>query len=394
MPWRTQLQSEHDDRKRNRLWRARPMIGSPQGRTLEIDGQTYLNFCSNDYLGLANDARVNSVVAEAVLTAGTGSGASHLVCGHSSQHHELELQLASFVDAEKAVVFSTGYMANLAIPQTFLKRGDLVLQDKLNHASLIDAGRYCEATMKRYPHSDVERVDTLLSKLDADKKMVITDGVFSMDGDSAEIERLQTITSRHGAVLVVDDAHGFGVLGETGAGSLEAAEIRPSQNVLMVGTFGKSVGGMGAFVAGDACYIESLVQHARSYIYTTALPPGVVAGVSESVRIIKEEPQRRLDLIRNISHFRNWICELGLPLSDSRSPIQPLVLGSASAALKASQILREQGIWVTAIRPPTVPTGSARLRITLTSKHRLEDIDQLVSVLGSEAIRESIKEAP
>ena len=306
------------------------------------------------------------------------------------QHHRLENEAAEFVGAEKAIVFSTGYMANLAIPQTFLGKDDLLLEDRLNHASLIDAGRYCDASMKRYPHLDVDTLEEKLAKSRAPRKMVFTDGVFSMDGDTAAVSRLQSICQQHDAMLVVDDAHGFGVLGANGTGVLELAGVRPSGNVLMVGTFGKSVGSFGAFVAGDAVYIESLVQFARTYIYTTALPPSVIAATRAAIKIIQTQPQRRKKLAENVQLFRSQVESTGLNLLKSDTPIQPIVLGDSDCALAASGLLKGNGICVSAIRPPTVPVGSARLRITLTAEHTDEDIGKLTSILASSEMQECL----
>jgi len=277
-------------------------------------------------------------------------------------------------------------MANLSIPQSFLGRSDLLLEDRLNHASLIDAGRCCEAKMKRYCHLDTDAVDSKIAGASARRKMVFTDGVFSMDGDQAPVARLQEICQRHQALLVVDDAHGFGVLGPRGAGLLEQEGLRPTGNLLMIGTFGKAVGSFGAFVAGDQIYIESLIQFARTYIYTTALPPSVVAATRAAIAVIQSQPQLRENLRRNVERFRTPVVQTGLPLMDSQTPIQPIVLGSETAALQASQFLKDNGIWVTAIRPPTVPVGSSRLRITLSAAHSADDIDRLVAILGCETM--------
>lgn len=387
MPWRDKLVAQHNQRKLDSLWRDRQVVESPQGPRVIVAGKEYLNFCSNDYLGLANHPELAEAAAQAARHRGTGSGASHLVCGHSKEHQELESELADFVCAEKAIVFSTGYMANLAIPQAFLGREDLVLQDRLNHASLIDAGRFCEAKMKRYPHLDLVAVEKELANSKSNRKLVVTDGVFSMDGDTAPVAELKRLCAQHSALLFVDDAHGFGVMGAKGFGTLEQAKVAVSKNVLMLGTLGKSAGSFGAFVAGDSVYIESLVQFARTYIYTTALPPTVIAASRSALQIIAQEPERREKLKQNIAQFRDGLADAeymessGLKLLESHTPIQPLVLGSSESAIAASEFLKENGVWVSAIRPPTVPAGSARLRITLTAGHEPEDIALLVSLL-------------
>lgn len=396
MPWRDELLSRHTQRKNDSLWRQRSIVESPQGTHLTVDGQSLLNFCSNDYLGLANHPKLAAASVAAIENRGTGSGASHLVCGHSDEHHQLELEIAKFVGADQSIVFSTGYMANLAIPQTFLGRGDLILQDRLNHASLIDAGRYCEASMKRYPHLDLVALEKMLVDSDAPRILIATDGVFSMDGDTAPLKSLQCQCDKYDALLLVDDAHGFGVLGQSGAGSLSENDIAVSGNILMMGTLGKAAGSFGAFVAGDGVYIESLVQLARPYIYTTALPPSVIAATRAAIRLIQSEPDRREKLFRNINLFREQVGScvgLGDRMLDSTTPIQPLVVGSSTTALRASQLLWENGIWVSAIRPPTVPAGGARLRITLSAAHSDEDIRRLVKVLGSDSMKRMIDES-
>lgn len=392
MPWREDLKFEHSKLVANKLWRERRIVDGQPGRLVSIDGNPFLNFCSNDYLGLANHPTLKLAATKAITQRGTSSSASHLVCGHSVEHHRLEEELARFVGSESALVFSTGYMANLAVPQTFLGRNDLVLEDRLNHASLIDAGRHCEARMKRYPHLDPEALATQLARSDAPRKMVMTDGVFSMDGDIAPLNRMHEICQSHNALLVVDDAHGFGVLGKHGSGTLESAGLRPTGNVIMIGTFGKSAGSFGAFVAGDDCYIQSLIQHARTYTYTTALPPAVAATTTAAIKLFQSEPDRRANVLRNIEIFRDAVSRTELKLLDSKTPIQPIVLGSSESAIHASQLLAKNQILVSAIRTPTVPVGSARLRITLTADHTPDDVKLITDVLGSEPMVRIIKE--
>lgn len=392
MPWREHLKIEHAQRVAENLWRQRSVVESAQGREVIVAGQPYLNFCSNDYLGLANHPKLVEATSDAARSRGSGSGASHLVCGHMDEHHFLEQEIAAFVGAEQAIVFSTGYMANLAIPQTFLGRHDLIVEDRLNHASLIDAGRSCEADMKRYPHLDLTVVEKLLSQSNSNRKMVMTDGVFSMDGDIAPVSELRDICTKHNALLLVDDAHGFGVIGEHGTGTLESSGISVANGVLMLGTLGKSAGSFGAFVAGDAIYIDSLIQFARPYIYTTALPPSVVATSRAAIQVLHDEPERRQRLMRNVDYFRRSMESNSLCLAESITPIQPVFLGSADAALQAARLLKQNGIWVVAIRSPTVPAGSARLRITLSALHTTEDIDRLVESLGSDAMAQIVGE--
>jgi 8-amino-7-oxononanoate synthase len=386
MTWKKRIQHNLQIRQQQNLWRKRIPVASPSGRLVEVAGKPLLNFCGNDYLGLAHHPELIAAGSDALLKWGTGSGASHLICGHSELHEQLEHELAAAVGAESALVFSTGYMANLAIPQTFLDRHGLLVADKLNHASLLDAGKLCDAKMKRYPHLDVAAAETLLAPSDehseVDQKLLVTDGVFSMDGDVAPVGQLKQICDQHDALLVVDDAHGFGVLGETGAGLLQQAGIAIKDNVLMMGTLGKTAGSFGAFVAGDAELIEALIQFARPYIYTTALPPAVAATSLAAIKIIREDSGRRQTLRNNVDYFRSTARQACLPISDSPTPIQPLLIGESTAALRISEQLHDAGIWVTAIRPPTVPAGSARLRITLSAHHTHADIDLLVQSLA------------
>lgn len=387
MPWREQLIQQHQNRVAAKVWRKRQATQDAVGRELKINGKTYLNFCSNDYLGLASHPALADAAIETIRERGTGAAASHLICGHQDIHQELENELAAFVGAEKAVTFSTGYMANLAVPQTFLEKGDLVVQDRLNHASLIDAGRFCEVNLKRYRHLDFAHARTILVKSNANKKLLTTDGVFSMDGDQAPLHELTEVCRQTKSLLLIDDAHGFGVLGKTGAGSLEQHGIGVCGGVLMLGTLGKAAGSFGAFIAGDAVYIDSLIQHARSYIYTTALPPSIASATRAAIKIIQTEPERRDKLNANITYFRQAIDELNLKTLDSKTAIQPILLGDSETALQATELLRQHGLWITAIRPPTVPEGTARLRITISCEHHQNDIDQLITALRSDAMR-------
>lgn len=387
MPWREQLIQQHQNRVAAKVWRKRQATQDAVGRELKINGKTYLNFCSNDYLGLASHPALADAAIETIRERGIGAAASHLICGHQDIHQELENELAAFVGAEKAVTFSTGYMANLAVPQTFLEKGDLVVQDRLNHASLIDAGRFCEVNLKRYRHLDFAHARTILVKSNANKKLLTTDGVFSMDGDQAPLHELTEVCRQTKSLLLIDDAHGFGVLGKTGAGSLEQHGIGVGGGVLMLGTLGKAAGSFGAFIAGDAVYIDSLIQHARSYIYTTALPPSIASATRAAIKIIQTEPERRDKLNAKITYFRQAIDELNLKTLDSKTAIQPILLGDSETALQATELLRQHGLWITAIRPPTVPEGTARLRITISCEHHQNDIDQLITVLRSDAMR-------
>ncbi len=346
-----------------------------------VDGERRLVFCSNDYLGLSHHPRVIEVFREAARH-GVGSGASHLVTGHGVEHHALEEELAMFSGRERALLFSTGYMANLGVVTALIGRGDRVLEDRLNHASLLDAGLLSGAHFSRYPHGDAAAIAQRLTE-PGGRALVVTDGVFSMDGDLAPLAALAEVCTGYGAWLMVDDAHGIGVLGSTGRGTLEHYGLKPEAVPILMGTLGKALGTFGAFVAGSNELIEYLIQKARSYIYTTALPPAVAAATREALRLVDAESWRRERVLAQVKRFRAAALAAGLELASSNTPIQPIVLGSAARALAASDALWNRGIWVAAIRPPTVPEGSARLRVTLSAAHRDGDIDQLVETLAA-----------
>ena len=389
MSWQKHLRAQHADRVDANRWRERVTLDSPQAAEVTIDGQRYDNFCSNDYLGLANENRLVDAAQAAAEEYGVGSGASHLICGHQAPHHELELELASFVGSEQALIFSCGYMANLAIAQAFLGRDDFVFQDRLNHASLIDAGLACDAKLKRYAHNDTATLVTLFEKNPTGRKMIMTDGVFSMDGDVAPLAGLKRIANAHDSLLVIDEAHGFGVLG-AGRGSAAEANVRPTGNVLLMGTLGKAAGSFGAFVAGDALLIQHLIQFGRTYTYTTALPPHVAATSLAAVQMIAKQPSLQTKLIDNIKFFQTELLKaaptIAARLLPSNTAIQPLMMGDERVALEASELLRAHEILVLAIRPPTVPVGGSRLRLTITAAHEPPNITRLVNVLASEAM--------
>jgi len=348
-----------------------------------VDGRECLGFCSNDYLGLAQHPAVVEAFATAAGRWGVGSGASHLVSGHTTEHHELEHELAAFVGRPRALAFSTGYMANLAIGAVLLRRGDRVFEDRLNHASLIDAGLASGARFARYSHGDVTALRRRLARGTTGRTVVATDGVFSMDGDIAPLRELASACRESDAVLVIDDAHGFGVNGPDGRGSVAATGLGVEDVPVLMATLGKAVGTFGAFVAGSDALIESLVQRGRTYVYTTALPPAVAAATRVALRIVRDEGWRRDRLRAHVEQFRHCARELGLALTASRSPIQPLVLGDERAALAASDALLDRGIWVPAIRPPTVPRGSSRLRITFSAAHEPRDIEHVLEALAT-----------
>ena len=369
------------EREQASLYRRRQVLESSQGVNVRLDGRSYLNFSSNDYLGLASHPQVIEAMVEGAHRWGAGSGAAHLVTGHSVPHHALEEELAAFTARPRALLFSTGYMANLGVVSTLLGRGDTVFEDRLNHASLIDAGILSRARFQRYHHADTGDLLARLHSSESGSRLVVTDGVFSMDGDLAPLPELVEVCQQADAWLMVDDAHGLGTIGATGRGSLEVFNLDNAAVPILVGTLGKAFGTFGAFVAGSEPLIESLIQQARSYVYTTALPPAVAEATRASLRLVQTEGWRREKLQTLVKRFRQGASELGLPLMDSFTPIQPLLLGDAKQALGVSQRLREQGFLISAIRPPTVPEGTARLRITFSALHEEEHVDRLLTAL-------------
>jgi 8-amino-7-oxononanoate synthase len=352
------------------------------GTRVRVDGAELLSFCSNDYLGLADHPRMVEAFVMAAREWGVGSGASHLVSGHCREHHALEEELAAFVGRPRALLFSTGYMANLAVVATLLGRGDRVYEDRLNHASLLDAGLASGARFARYPHADATALAARLGRAATGRALVVTDGVFSMDGDVAPLRELAAVCRTHAAWLFVDDAHGLGVMGATGRGSVEAAGLGADDVPVLMGTLGKAFGTFGAFVAGSNDLIETLLQRARTYVYTTALPPAVAAATRVALQVMRDEPWRRERVLEHVARFRAGAASLGLRLLDSATPIQPVVLGSEAAAVAASDALRARGVWVPAIRPPTVPAGSSRLRITFSASHAVSEVDRLLEALA------------
>ena len=368
-------------RRAEDLYRQRPLLQSPQGPEVVVDGQPLLAFCSNDYLGLANHPDVIRALREGAERWGVGGGASHLVIGHSAPHHQLEEALSAFTGRPRALLFSTGYMANLAAVTALVGRGDAVLEDRLNHASLLDAGLLSGARFSRYPHNDAASLAHRLERTEGNA-LVVSDGVFSMDGDLADLPSLSAVARARGAWLMVDDAHGFGVLGEQGGGCVEHFGLGLDEVPVLVGTLGKAFGTAGAFVAGSEELIETLIQFARPYIYTTSQPPAVACATLKSLQLLREERWRREHLQRLIVRFRDGATALGLALMDSPTPIQPLLVGDSRRALRLSARLRERGLLVGAIRPPTVPVGTARLRITLTAAHNEAQVDRLLDALA------------
>jgi 8-amino-7-oxononanoate synthase len=376
-------------RRAQGLYRERLLLDSPQGVQVRVGHENLLAFCSNDYLALANDARVVEAFCAASRRYGVGAGASHLISGHTSAHHGLERELAEFVGAPRALVFSTGYMANLGVVSALTDRHSVIFEDKLNHASLIDAARLSQATVRRYPHVDMGRLAELLARTqDSSQRstLITTDAVFSMDGDIAPLAELAALTKRHDVWLLADDAHGLGVLGRDGSGSFARAGVMLDRAIALMGTLGKALGVFGAFVAGSEELIETLVQKARTYIYTTALPPAVAEATRAALCIARAEQWRRDKLNALVRQFVDGARGLGLRLSGSSTPIQPVVLGSAERVLAASRALRRQGILVPSIRPPTVPANTARLRITFSAAHEPEQVDRLLEALSHIAV--------
>lgn len=363
------------------LYRRRRTIEGPQGPMLLCDGRELLSFCSNDYLGLANHPEILAALKRGADKYGVGSGAAHLVNGHSRAHHQLEEELAAFTGRPRALLFSTGYMANLGVVNALAGPGDAVFEDRLNHASLLDAGLLSRARLARFAHADTQALEKKLGDSKAGDKLVLTDGVFSMDGDIAPLPELASTAKRHDAWLMVDDAHGMGVLGQTGGGSLEHFDLGLDEVPILMGTLGKGFGTFGAFVAGSEELIEYLINTARPYIYTTATPPAMAEATRASLRLVQEEGWRREKLWGLIKQFRAGASQLGLDLMDSSSPIQPLLVGDTQKALRLSEALLDRGILISAIRPPTVPEGTARLRITLSAAHSDEQVDQLLTAL-------------
>ncbi|WP_276487622.1 8-amino-7-oxononanoate synthase [Ectopseudomonas mendocina] len=363
------------------LFRQRPLLQTPQGPRVQADGQQLLAFCSNDYLGLANHPEVIGALQQGAEKWGVGGGASHLVIGHSTPHHELEAALAEFTGRPRALLFSTGYMANLAVVTALLGQGDSVLEDRLNHASLLDAGLLSGARFSRYLHNDAVSLVSRLRKASGNC-LVVTDGVFSMDGDLADLPALCAEARAAQAWVMVDDAHGFGPLGASGGGIVEHFGLGQDEVQVLVGTLGKAFGTAGAFVAGSEELIETLIQFARPYIYTTSQPPAVACATLKSLQLLRSEHWRREHLNRLIARFRQGAAEIGLSLMDSPTPIQPILVGNSARALRLSALLKARGLLVGAIRPPTVPAGSARLRVTLSAAHSDGQLEQLLDALA------------
>lgn len=369
------------ERRAADLYRQRPLLESPQGPQVVVDGQPLLAFCSNDYLGLANHPEVIKAWRDGADRWGVGGGASHLVIGHSTPHHEVEEALAELTGRPRALLFSTGYMANLGAITALVGQGDTVLQDRLNHASLLDGGLLSGARFSRYLHNDPASLASRLDKATGNT-LVVTDGVFSMDGDCADLQALAKVARERGAWLMVDDAHGLGTLGAKGGGLVEHCGLGVEDVPVLIGTLGKACGTSGAFVAGSEELIEALVQFARPYIYTTSQPPALACATLKALDLLRREHWRREHLAALIQQFRTGAEQIGLTLMDSHTAIQPILIGDAGRALALSRLLRARGLLVTAIRPPTVPAGSARLRVTLSAAHSEAQVQLLLNALA------------
>ena len=376
------IQSFLKEKQQQHLYRKAHISQSPQQPHMTINGEKFLTFCSNDYLGLANHPDILNAFKQAADKYGIGSGAAHLINGHSIEHQLLEEELAEFTGRDRALLFSTGYMANLGVVNALMERGDMIFADRLNHASLIDAGLLSNAKTKRYAHNDIKALEKLYTKNTSKNTMILTDGVFSMDGDIAPVKQLSAIAKQHNAWLMVDDAHGFGTLGQTGAGLLEQEKLNQDNAPILMATLGKAIGTTGAFVAGSTELIEYLIQTARTYTFTTAMPPAIAAATRASLKIVQQDSERREKLNQHILQFKKGADELGIELMPSDSAIQPIMIGSTEKTVRISERLRDSGILVTAIRPPTIPEDTARLRVTLSAKHTKGDIVKLLDALA------------
>lgn len=357
------------------------MLESPQGARVAVDGREFLGFCSNDYLGLAGDASLTQAAQDGCARYGVGAGASHLILGHCAPHHALETALARFVAQQRALLFSTGYMANIGAVTALVGRGDAVFADRLNHASLNDACLLSRAAFRRYPHGDLAALARMLAASRARRRLVVSDAVFSMDGDVAPLAGLVDLCERHDAWLLLDDAHGFGVLGRGGRGTPSHLGIT-SPRIVYMATLGKAAGVFGAFVAAPAGVVETLVQRARTYIYTTATPPLLAHALLKSLELIESGEWRRDRLSQLIQALKSGLAGNRWPLMPSDTPIQPLLIGGNEQALEVSRKLEQRGLLVPAIRPPTVPQGAARLRISLSAAHSVEEVRRLAAALN------------
>ena len=382
LPWSKALAATLAERQLSGRYRRLRTRSGEQGVSVIIDGKEMLSFCSNDYLGLAAHPTITKAFINAAETEGVGSGAAHLLSGHSYYHQQLEEALADFMGQQSVLLFSSGYQANLGVIDGLMSRGDVVIQDKLNHASLLDGGRLSAAKSWRYHHADMGSLQRRLRQTeDSACRLVVTDGVFSMDGDLAPLEPLIQLTQKHQAALMVDDAHAIGVLGKHGRGSVEHWQVKAEHMPIVMGTLGKAFGTAGAFVAADKDVIETLIQQSRTFVYTTAQPAAVAAASLASLVLVRTENWRREKLQTLIEQFRKGAAELGLATMNSLTPIQPIMIGDDKKAIVIGQELESRGFLLGVIRTPTVPLGSARLRVTLSTNHTEQNIKQLLEAL-------------
>ncbi len=379
------LQHRLDELRGRDMFRRRRTLEGPQGARVVVDGRELVNFCSNDYLGLAGDPRIAAAFKRGLDRWGTGSGASHLICGHTAAHEELEEALAAFTQRPRALLYSSGYAANVGVINSLLSVGDFVFEDRLNHASLLDGGWISRANFTWFEHRDTADLEGRLAAVDAEptRKLVVSDGTFSMDGDECPLDDIVAVAKRHDAWTFIDDAHGMGVHGPGGVGLVDPARHSTTDVPILVGTLGKAFGTAGAFVAGEEALIETLIQRSRNYIFTTAMPSALATATLMSLDIATAESWRREHLASLVERFRDGVDALGFTLMRSSSPIQPLVVGDPARALALSEALEERGLLVGAIRPPTVPEGTSRLRVTLTATHREEAVDRLLDALAT-----------
>lgn len=358
---------------------------TPQAPAMQIDGQTLTPFCSNDYLGLANHPALKQAMTAGVERYGVGAGSAHLINGHFASHHQLQIELANWLEVPTTLLFSTGYMANLAVLSTLAQRGDSIIADKLNHASLLDGAKLSGAKLLRFPHGDLDAARRQLKQAKG-TRVLVTDAVFSMDGDCADLAGLNALAEEFDAWLVVDEAHSFGVLGEQGRGLFAKQALPIADHIIRVGTLGKAFGTAGAFIAAQKQITDILLQSARPYLFTTAQPPAVAQATRCALDIIRQQPQLQTQLFTNVTRLRNGLATLVQKhrygsIEPSATPIQPLVIGPAEQATRLAQALHSEGFLVPAIRPPTVPAGSSRLRFTLCASHSEQQIDALLAAL-------------
>lgn len=374
----TQLPKKLQKLKKDKSFRIRKQLQSPQGPIVFVDGEQKIAFCSNDYLALANHPKIIAAFVDAAKKYGVGSGASHLVCGHHQEHQMLEEALARFVGRDRALLFSNGYMANMGAINALTDADTHIFCDQLNHASLMDGAFISRGFHRRFHHNDMAHLNELLSASTAKNKLIAVDSVFSMDGDIAPIKKLTELAKIHKATLMVDDAHGFGCLGQSGKGVVEHFDCDQNELPVLMATLGKACGSAGAFIAGEQNLVETLIQFSRTYIYTTALPPANAAASRMALEVIQQEPWRRDNLNKIIHYFSMTAEKLKLPIMPSVTAIQPMLLGDNNRVMAVAQRLYEKGFWLGAIRPPTVPEGEGRLRISLNAEHSEQQVDDLL----------------